>query len=149
MILALDPGVQACGMAWFDSGRLCVAEYLPVQMLMKHGPVGGLLCEMPRVYPGSGQQKGDLNDLTRLAAIVGYAEGLLAAYSRIFATGSPHTHRIYPADWKGQVPKKIMTARILSKLSDGELAKIVRVGAKDHNTIDAIGIGLHYLGRLK
>jgi hypothetical protein len=43
----------------------------------------------------------------------------------------------------------VMNARVLGRLSEEELSKIEHVGAKDHNTYDAIGIGLHHLGRLR
>jgi hypothetical protein len=146
-VICIDPGVKACGVAWFDGPELLVAGYVPKEDLdswvrhnvVKHGRrATRVVIEFPRIYPGSGQQKGDLNDLLNLAAVVGYVEG----------QGLGIAERVYPSQWKGQVPKKIMTARILSKLAPGELARIEHAGAKDHNTIDAIGIGLWKLGRL-
>ncbi len=92
---------------------------------------------MPRIYPGSGQQKGDLNDLLNLAAVVGGHEKTFKNHVRVF-----------PAQWKGQVPKKIMNARVLSRLSPQERLRIEDSGSKTHNTIDAVGIGLYRLGRL-
>lgn len=138
-MICVDPGVNACGVARFTSGRLNWARYVPEAALrgLLSYREDHLVIEMPRIYRGSGQQKGDLNDLLDLAAVVGYCESFFSA-----------TERVYPAQWKGQVPKKIMTQRILSKLAPGELAAIERVGAKDHNTIDAIGIGLWHAGRL-
>lgn len=140
-MIYVDPGVHACGVAYF-SDKLHWARYIRVEDLSEQ-IMGGqpLVIEMPRIYPGSGQQKGDLNDLLDLAAIVGYCEGLNGLRF-------PPPRRVFPAQWKGQVPKKIMTARILKHLTPYELDKIERVGAKDHNTIDAIGIGLWDLGRL-
>ncbi len=136
-MICIDPGVRACGIARFDlSGELDWARYLPKEKCSLP-PSEQLVIEMPRIYPGSGQQKGDLNDLLNLAAVVGYFEGRMWDVERVF-----------PAAWKGQVPKKVMTARILKSLSPGELVRIERVGAKDHNTLDAVGIGLWKLGRL-
>ena len=135
-MICIDPGVKACGFALFTEGYLAHAVYCPKTETPYSGDL--MVIEMPRIYPGSGQQKGDLNDLLDLAAVVGYCEGRFGG----------RIERVFPARWKGQVPKKIMTARILSKLSPLELSKIQRVGAKDHNTIDAIGIGLWKLGRL-
>lgn len=141
MILAVDPGVKACGMAWFtDDGKLYRAEYLPAACCTSGGIPTELVIEMPRIYPGSGQQKGDLNDLLNLAMIVGQV---------VSWANAPTSRIVYPAQWKGQVPKKVMTNRILTKLSVEESAAIVRVGAKDHNTIDAVGIGLWHFGRLQ
>jgi hypothetical protein len=41
-----------------------------------------------------------------------------------------------------------MNQRVKDALTDDEAACIVHVGAKDHNTYDAIGIGLAQLGRI-
>jgi hypothetical protein len=140
-VICIDPGVKACGWAVFEGALLLEARYETPHWVCNKGCQRGeaVAIEMPRIYPGSGQQKGDLNDLLNLATVVGQVE-------RACRFGS--LERIYPSQWKGQVPKKIMTARILSKLTPVELSRIVRVGAKDHNTIDAIGIGLWKAGRL-
>ena len=148
MIIAIDPGVRMCGVALFHdsddgdpetrAGRLYHARWVPVRNLHLFAHDAELVVEMPRIYRGSGQQKGDLNDLLDLATVVGYCEGIFHGSHR----------RVFPAQWKGQVPKKIMNARVLSRLDDVEKAAIVSVGAKDHNILDAIGIGLWALGRL-
>lgn len=152
MILAIDPGVHACGAALFrPDGRLHAAEYVRIATVGRAaGEVRGfvmranlghsdvpLLIEKPRIYPGPDQRKGDLNDLIDLAEVVG---ALRATF---------HTEKVfYPSDWKGQVPKAVMTARIEDTLTPEERSRIVRVGAKDHNTLDAVGIGLFHFGRL-
>lgn len=139
-LFAIDPGVHKLGIALFFEGRLIDARYRDLMF----APVGSvdrqarLIIEMPRIYPGSSQRKGDLNDILDLAAAVGFCEGRFDG----------PIERVFPAQWKGQVPKKIMNARVLSKLSADEKLRIESVGAKDHNTIDAIGIGLWKLGRL-
>ncbi len=135
-MICVDPGVKACGVAIFEGGWLQRAFYAPKEKckLLKSEQ---LIIEMPRIYPGSGQQKGDLNDLLNLATVVGYAEAHFK-----------QAERVYPATWKGQVPKKIMTARILASLTVAERARIQSAGAKTHNIVDAIGIGLWKLGRL-
>ena len=141
-MITVDPGVHACGVAiWTDRGALSWAGYIPVEELTpiwdEHG--GLLVIEMPRIYPGSGQQKGDLNDLLDLATVVGHAEAIF---------GKKSTIRVFPGQWKGQVPKKIMTARIQKHMTPLEHSRVEWIGAKDHNTLDAIGIGLWRLGRL-
>lgn len=140
-MIAIDPGVQACGVAWFSrKGELERAEYVHVSSIgALCSPFEKLIIEMPRIYPGSGQRKGDLNDLLDLAAVVGRCEQRL---------GPLASRRVFPAQWKGQVPKKIMNARVLGKLSPDEQDRIKRAGAKTHNVLDAIGIGLWALGRL-
>jgi hypothetical protein len=142
MMLTIDPGVHRFGAAMFGNNkRLVAATWVTRDDMPAARDIEHVITEMPRIYPGSGQQKGDLNDLLDLAASVGYVEGLYRGFAVC--------ERVFPGAWKGQVPKKIMTARILAKLSPEELACIERVGAKDHNTIDAVGIGLWKLGRLR
>lgn len=59
---------------------------------------------------------------------------------------------IYPKEWKGQVPKDIFLGRIKSRMSEKELMVLDSCSlpkSKEHNVVDAIGIGLYSLGRLK
>lgn len=100
-----------------------------------------LVLEWPQVYQG-GRQKGDPNDLLPLAALNGALRTLFPA---------PRLHLPRPSDWKGQVPKDIMGARILSKLTAEE--KAVWNAAQfpkslAHNVLDAVGLGLYSLRRL-
>lgn len=96
-----------------------------------------VIVEHPRVYFAKG--KGDPNDLFALAAL----GGGLACLTTAKVTS------VYPADWKGQVPKEVMTARIRNKLTPEELACVKLAGkTKDHNTFDAVGIFLWKEGRL-
>lgn len=102
-----------------------------------------VVIEKPRIYPGPSRDKAgnmrDLNDLIDLACVAG---GIAA----LFDTQQIIT--VYPADWKGQMPKEKMNKRVLDTLTPEERKCIQSVGKLDHNTLDAIGIGLHYLGRL-
>lgn len=140
-MIAIDPGVNFCGVACFDiDGELRWARYVATDEVSEFCDLSNdLVIEMPRIYSRSGQRKGDLdlNDLLNLAAAVGYCEGFFYSSKRVF-----------PAQWKGQVPKKIMNARVLSKLSPAEQGRVQNVGSKTHNVIDAVGIGLHALHRL-
>ncbi len=137
-MIAIDPGVKACGVAWFDNGALSIARLVPVRDLRKIRQDTDLVIEMPRIYPGSDQRKGDLNDLLNLAAVVGFCEGLFLCDQK----------RYFPSIWKGQVPKMVMVERIKKTLSEAERACVVLAGAKSHNVWDAVGIGLFHLGRL-
>lgn len=97
-----------------------------------------LAIELPQVYVAS-RSKGDPNDLINLATLVGY----LCASFKTFSLYRPHA-------WKGQVPKIVMQARIMKRLDDREKANVDLVPiSTSHNTVDAVGIGLHHLGRLK
>lgn len=153
-LLCVDPGLRGCGVAMFREGTLIDAAYVknPVESgrgYAAHAALGRavgrtgahrVIIEHPRVYPGSAQQKGDLNDLLDVVA-VGAA---VAANMK-----SSEVATVFPSDWKGQVPKETMTERIRRSLTDAERATIQKCPASlMHNVLDACGIGLHALGRL-
>ena len=151
----MDPGLRGCGVAEFDGFDLKRAAYVknPVETgrgYTAHSSMGtavglwrGLslknaLIEHPRVYPGSAQQKGDLNDLLDVVAV-----------GAAIAAHTPNVVTVFPADWKGNVPKDVMTERIRRALTDEERARIEKCPASlMHNVLDAIGIGLWKLGRI-
>lgn len=153
-MIAIDPGKRCSGVAMFDSDGKLVRAFLTNRAQIK-GPrnidwmlsVGefqielqeDVIIEMPKVYPGAA--KTNLNDLLDLAAVVG-AHSMRADLRRALVK------LVHPQDWKGQVPKEIMNARVLGKLTKAEQATIEGAGAKTHNILDAIGIGLWHLGRL-
>jgi hypothetical protein len=59
---------------------------------------------------------------------------------------------LLPKEWKGQVPKDIMLDRIVNKLNDTEKSVLESkklIKSKKHNVIDAIGLGLYILDRLR
>ncbi len=108
-----------------------------------------LLIEVPRIYQGS-KQKGDPDDILQVAGVVG----------AISAIGTWGTVRgIHPRDWKGTINPEVMIERIQwldprekkrPRLTHAEFDTIERPRAVslEHNMWDAIGIGLHHLGRL-
>jgi hypothetical protein len=162
--LALDPGLRGCGVAVFsDAGVLVECEYvrsgskdadLEGALWMARAveqafppPYKHLAVEWPQVYAGS-KQKGDANDLIALAAVVA---AVCTRYSTSIVT------RYKPRDWKGQVPKEVIQARILGslgvagRLSPDEMLVYANCDCSKslrHNILDAIGIGLHFLDRL-
>lgn len=163
MILCIDPGLRGLGVAVFDEGKLvraayvrnpvtkgvgyrahaklarATADWLATELQLMPIAMKRVIIELPRIYPGSAQQKGDPNDLLDLVGV----GGAFAALCHPDAV----EHR-YPSDWKGQVPKEVMTKRIREALDIHEHAAVRSVGEKDHNTFDAVGIGLAFLGRL-
>lgn len=164
MTLCVDPGTRSCGCALFFGTALVRAALIAdgYEGIQRSDPRTwaamavnvfdwarcqlphrwleiDVVLERPRIYPGSEQQKGDLNDLVDLAGVIGAIAG---------EHSDDRIHFYYPSDWKGQVKKAVMTQRILKHLTDAERSRIDRVGAKDHNTIDAVGIGLFRFGRL-
>lgn len=143
---AVDPGKKKCAVAAFLNGEL-VGAYLTHadDMSMKISQLGSVAMEMPRAYPHSPVRVNDLIDLT--------AAGMAVA-AKLTATGSA-LQLIYPADWKGQVPKKICQRRIEKLLIHlGELARMKEsladvIPSLRHNLWDAVGIGLFSLKRCR
>ena len=156
--LAVDPGLRGCGVALFDDSALQWASYVENIMRDGRGPprhgamarrvhnvvssqfgfVKNLVVEFPRIYPkGPKDRRSDPNDLLDVAGVAG---ALAAIYEEVCW--------VFPQEWKGQVPKEVMNARVMKRLTPEEAGRIVSVGSKDHNTLDAVGIGLHHLGRL-
>jgi hypothetical protein len=158
-IVSIDPGVRGCGVAMFDEAGLCWARYLSNRAktgddyfaanfmasevfyaVVDEEPKFAII-ECPMVYRGA-QQKGAQSDIIAVAG-VSYATA-----ARLAPVGVS-CQRVFPYQWKGQVPKEIMLKRIESTLKAQELARIEKTPKSlRHNVIDAVGIGLHYFGRL-
>lgn len=151
MLLAIDPGLHASGVALFTYDKILQRAFL-VQVDKKltgyaawlkmseaiyqihHGTE--IAIEFPQTYGGRAA-RGDANDLLQLAALVG----------AVCATG-PRAWLYLPSEWKGNLPKDVSMRRTTSKLSEEE-KKRIDWPAKSlcHNVGDAIGIGLKHLGR--
>lgn len=160
LLFAVDPGTQVAGLAAFRDRRLvaawrvkasgdtpearvrsAVAQMLALiegGVLREPGePVGGV-CEMPQVYKHGPGAQVDPDSILLLTLVVG---GLLCG-------SAPMEWRLVkPAAWKGQVPKEVMGARILKRLDDEERAMVRTQANDDHNTVDAVGLGLWALSR--
>jgi hypothetical protein len=112
--------------------------------------VAELALEIPQVYIKRSQ--GDQNDLVFLAYAAGVADGMLGAAKTIL---------YHPHDWKGNVDKELGRDRYSKALTPAERDKLCFVrGTRckearihgltaelEHNVWDAIGLGLHHLGR--
>lgn len=166
--IGIDPGVRGCGVAIFADKELRVAAYVkgsysklhPLKLAQICGdnvshwiskqmglgkpviPCAGVLAiEVPVSYGEAQQRKGDQNDLINVAMVSAACASLMPQFELV---------GYYPRDWKGTIDADVMTTRIKSRLSVIEAGQVWCVGAElDHNTYDAIGIGLHTLGRLK
>lgn len=158
LVVGVDPGLRGCGVAILVQGVVVAAKYVKspnregrgpqawldmanavsafVHAKLAHnkGPLA-LVQEVMKVYP---KQKGDADDLLELNGVNGAIAALIPA----------STYQAYYArDWKGQVPKEIHNARVEAKLQSQEAAVIESTPSLRHNVLDAIGIGLHYIGR--
>lgn len=155
ILVGIDPGKVACGWALFRSGVLEGAgivrgenvEVSAIGVLAAGVALRSAGCLRPDVviiekmvvYPGM-RQKGDQNDLITLSIIGGAAAAALRGLETIF---------VEPREWKGQVPKAIMSKRILAELSADERTKIEKMPASlKHNALDAVGLGMWNLGRI-
>lgn len=180
-IVAVDPGLTACGVALFNEhGYLTHAELavnevgtnadLPARWegaalavaetiarcssdafpLVAAGRL--LVVEMPKVYPAA-RQKGDQNDLMNLAGAVASLFALVHHANR---------RLLYPRDWKGTLDPDEMIERIAGKSNpDGQrvggrlfplehlAVRLPSAKSLQHNVWDAVGIGLHVVGRLE
>lgn len=158
-LLAIDPGIRVTGWALFHNADGLVKAGLAKNPREGHGAEAcramarainedvndgymRVVFEWPRVYTAA-KSKGDPNDLLPLVG-VGMAMSAYLGESCIM-------YSVHPHEWKGQLPKDACHARILLRLTPSEA--MVAAGAqrvaksKAHNVLDAIGIGLHHLGR--
>ena len=141
IVLGVDPGKHCMGWALRDqtilqAGLARTQEKklgFCVQDLISQLPGGAdlVVVELPRIYPY--ERRIRVNDLLDLAAVAGAC-----------ASVGP-LEFVYPASWKGQVPKDISHGRILAALSPQERAAVDRDLAPipkslQHNVLDAIGI---------
>jgi hypothetical protein len=151
-LLAIDPGVHACGVAYFVDGKLIRAGYVKsdkksaasasnmaneIRTWALSMSVDDCVVELPQVYDRR-HSKGDPNDLIALATICG-------AISCQF----PRVRFVLPKEWGGQVRKEIKNARAWAKLTTEEQGRVNFPSAKSlrHNVLDAVGIGIFAIGR--
>lgn len=167
VLVTLDPGIRGCGLAYYLGGELRAATYVRnpiksgdgtaavaamVEQLTHRLSLWGaasqapraLAVERPQIYT-YGKGKGNPNQLIPLAEI---GAGLACA----MRWGALHTY--LPREWKGTIDGDTMVARIsatgpASLLSADEHARVdLPCASLAHNAWDAVGIGLHRLGRL-
>lgn len=167
-ILTLDPGLRAPGLAAFEGGELVWASSMhsstgcrgPEQwarvsratsdsfsVKFPSGNVDVLVVEKPQVYTCRNNANPD--DLIELSAALGACVATVEAYYFI------EKYVTYlPREWKGQVPKEVHHRRIRRALKGTEQAALKKCLAGiqpdlQHNALDAVGLGLKYLGRIK
>lgn len=165
--LAIDPG-KSMGWALFSGAALvrCGAFDGDYDAGMRtFGESSGLppgfsytdriVCERPQYYPPTrGAKRVDPNDLITLALRAGAVVG---SVRRLYPC--VEVRWVLPATWKGSVPKPIHQRRIWEALTPAEQASARPapagpVAARRESpgwtdTLDAIGLGLYDLGRLR
>ncbi len=143
-LISVDPG-NTTGWAAFSGTSLVEARTTTSDELFGGG-LPGWMGSLPLVLIELPQHvKAPVMDLITLAVGVG-------EYKRFYEGQGCCVELVWPRTWKGTVPKKIHNQRVLAALTPAELAVVPkRPKAKDvdHNTCDAIGLGLWKLGRMR
>ncbi len=151
-LVSIDPGTRFTGYAWFNDKRLVDCGIIKAKglalMLVRcryyfeecaHVVAPLAVIEKPQVYTQR-KMKGDANDLITIALVAGYC-----------ASFFENSEFVLPRTWKGTVDKDVMCKRIVNRWMNEREQEIL--GSKGipksqiNNTIDAIGVGLHHLGR--
>lgn len=155
LLVAIDPGLRHCALAVFADGadglpRLCWAGLIFNPQDRVRGPLAWeamaravleafplradvFVVELPQF---DGRTSGGV--VPDVFEVVGVAGKLLAA----FAGRVDEALALTPAEWKRNLPKAVTDARVAAALSPEESSFIEDNGALNHNTIDAIAIGL-------
>lgn len=173
-LVSLDPGLRECGVAQFDGPRL-VDCAMPVSgnwngrgieawVAMADAAAEWILTREPEVFvyemmqPYQGNSAAKNENLLQLTAVLGAVGAALAR------RGGIRFVSYLPAQWKGQVKKDVHHRRITGAtgkstgqwrpgiLTQEELGLFDRArqgvaAGKQHNILDAIGIGLYHVGR--
>jgi len=164
-LLAVDPSVRSVGLAEFHNGELWHCWRVISQPSNSIDSEGArwlrvsrdvirstdtlpdtIVYERPQIYRAS-KSKGDPNDLLGLVGVGASVAALLATTNPNLEIQTPT-----PAEWIGQIPKTTRGSalkspraqRILGRLLASERALV----PDQHDVIDAVGLGLHVLGRL-
>ena len=161
-VIAVDPGLRGCGLAYVVDGGLRLARYVESTERTERGGVAwsamawalahvvrGLgigwdigVIENPKQYEGAAHAA-NREDISELSAVAG-------AVSVILSVGGQSIVSPLPSEWKRQVDKKVHNARVLERLTADEVAAVTwPIGSLRHNVIDAIGLGLWHCGRMK
>lgn len=135
---AIDPGVAYFALARFRDKVLTLACLKPIQSVEGVFMDGiDLAIEKPQIYKRGKARKSDIADLL-------WSGGRISAAYR-----SARVTAWLPADWKGQVPKRIHHRRIFDALDVEEQRLLFGWTKADKGHImDAIGLGLVHLGRM-
>jgi len=158
-LLSCDPGKELSAVAYWLRGQLVHVGF--TKGFVFPGPE--LAIEVPQIYPkGVGETKADRIDPNDLIDVA-YSAGVIAGM-RQASRGKTYGTKIYrPREWKKQVPKHINHHRIMQRLTLEEIAclppeTVERIAVainggpyswQGHNLLDAVGIGLVYLKRIR
>jgi hypothetical protein len=139
-VLGIDPGLNACGIAWCRGEVWNTLTVRPRATELHHilreivaqvpaGPWDLVVQERPQIYTNR-KAKGDPNDMIPLAMLVG---------AIVLAVQPAPVLLPWPRQWKGTVPKDIHHARLRTRLPG------IKACSKD--AMDAVGLVLWAMDR--
>lgn len=136
--IAVDPGRDTGWAFWKERTLIGCGLGTPD---FKTGTPCLVIIERPQIYPN---QPVPPNDLITLAIMVG-------RYAALAEEADHEVKTVLPHEWKGNLPKEISHARTLKALRAEELAVVQQADqsvakGKRHNMLDAVGIGVYFLG---
>jgi hypothetical protein len=153
--LSVDPGAAGCGVAWWEGANLARALFVPspdgvvgparwvalaLAIVDSEAQIAACIVETMRVYTGGRARPADLLDL----------QGIAGATCAAAATRGAKAVGALAAEWKKQVPRDILGARIAADVERrGWCDRIVAPRRATHrnDVHHAIGLGLWGLER--
>ena len=152
LLLSIDPSSVSVGIALWEDGVLQMAKALRSDLAGSESVIDQIYnlnvefdeiaIESQQIYGGS--------SLKKKAGVIKVAQYAGIAIGRLYSPGTLVSWYL-PRDWKSQVPKDVFLPRIQRPLTEEETLKVELTKNKkiNHDVWDAVGIGLHHLGRLK
>lgn len=139
-MVSIDPGKTTAGWASFTDGVLVncgLIEAFDQRNMIDQldWKFRGIKADLGVIECPSRHWRGRFKDMISVAVTVGMAASSMSMFKEI--------EIVSPSDWKGSRRKDVDNRYTLSLLSEDE-AKMV---PKNHNVIDAVGIGLWKAGR--
>lgn len=145
VVYAVDPGVDYYALARFVNGNLISVHTLSMEGFHYPGAPELLVIEKAQIIERAG---GTEQGAARKKDVA----NLLVSTGRViekYASRGVRVETRAPAQWKGQLPKKIDHERTMEALTPDERRVIEAVRTKEErgHLLDAVGIGLVYLWR--
>lgn len=172
-LLAIDPSINSCGVAMFQHGKLSAVKTITAQSDWSNDDVAKrclrmgqevvawihdlgivpdvLAAEWPQTYPNASPKINQ--SLIGLSGVIGVVSGILA----LGLASRDQTLEVVsflPAEWTHRLPKtkkgdprdSVRGRNIARRLDPLELT-LFQTAKLNHDSVDAIGIGLHAVGR--
>lgn len=156
MILCVDPGLRGCGCASFSGdGNLIKASYVKSPNKSDRGAVAWaeMAYAINEAYPLANilvieTQRIRPQDTRAIHGAIMEVQGVAGAIIGLFCDMGVRGYT--PEQWKGSIKGDVMTERIKARMTWEDWRVFESPGKTlEHNVVDAVGIGLHYFGRLE